>query len=146
MKKLFISQPIDGKTRKEIEKVTRKSARMIKDLLKDTVEIVDSFVTRDAAPEDVNADFWYLGESIKRMGQADIVYFAEGYQSDKRCMIEYLCASAYGMRVITEIKNPEEYACPEIVSPIVQAILEDYQNKNQIYPNLPFNDPNYTGE
>lgn len=51
--KLFISQPMAGKTDKEIE-------------------VIDSFF--DGAPK---TPLWYLGESIKLLGQADIAYFCK---------------------------------------------------------------------
>lgn len=97
MKKLFISQPMNGKTDKEILKEREIAIARAKEILEEDVEVIDSYF--DTAPNDVTP-LWYLGESIKMLSKADIVYFAEGWESARGCKIEYKCAIAYGIQMI----------------------------------------------
>lgn len=62
MKKLFISQPMKGKTDKEIEAERAKAVEEAKAVLNDDVEVIDSFFKE--APVDANS-LWFLGKSIE---------------------------------------------------------------------------------
>lgn len=62
MKKLFISQPMKGKTNEEIEAKRAKAVEEAKAVLNDDVEVIDSFFKDaqvDARP------LWFLGKSIE---------------------------------------------------------------------------------
>ena len=60
MKKLFISQPMKGKTDEEILDERNKAVTAAKKKLKDEVELIDSFFV--GAPADAKPA-WYLGRS-----------------------------------------------------------------------------------
>ena len=92
MTKIFISQPMNGKTTEEIEN----ERNYIIDRLRENehIEIIDSFF-KDA-PHDANP-LWYLGESIKLMSEADVVFFCNGWQTARVCQIEHDCALEYGI-------------------------------------------------
>lgn len=62
MKKLFISQPMKGKTNEEIEAERTKAVEEAKAVLNDDVEVIDSFF-KDA-PVDARP-LWFLGKSIE---------------------------------------------------------------------------------
>ena len=62
MKKLFISQPMKGKTNEEIEAERVKAVKEAKAVLNDDVEVIDSFF-KDA-PVDARP-LWFLGKSIE---------------------------------------------------------------------------------
>ena len=98
MLKVFISQPMRGKSDEEILREREAAARQIREQAKDDdVEIINSFfrgVLPDAAP------LWYLGESLKLLSGADVAYFAPGWESARGCKIEMQCAAAYGIPVI----------------------------------------------
>ena len=97
MTKIFISQPMNGKTTEEIED----NRHHIIDKLRENecVEIIDSFF-KDA-PHDTKP-LWYLGESIKLMSEADIVFFCNGWQTARGCQIEHDCALEYGIDTMYE--------------------------------------------
>ena len=97
MTKIFISQPMNGKTTEEIEN----ERNYIIDRLRENecVEIIDSFF-KDA-PHDTKP-LWYLGESIKLMSEADIVFFCNGWQTARGCQIEHDCALEYGIDTMYE--------------------------------------------
>lgn len=75
MKKLFISQPMKGKTNEEILKERQKAIEMAKQQLGEDVEVIDSFF-KDA-PHDARP-LWFLGKSLELLSTADIAYFAKG--------------------------------------------------------------------
>lgn len=61
------------------------------------VEVLDTFfkdVPHDAKP------LWYLGEAIKLLGEADIVYFCKDWHLHRGCVIEHECAVRYGKEII----------------------------------------------
>ena len=97
MTKIFISQPMNGKTTEEIEN----ERNYIIDRLRENehIEIIDSFF-KDA-PHDANP-LWYLGESIKLMSEADVVFFCNGWQTARGCQIEHDCALEYGIDTMYE--------------------------------------------
>lgn len=97
MKKLFISQPMRGKTDDEILNERNKAIEEAEELLNEKVEVIDSSFQN--AP--INAKpLWYLGKSIELLSTADIAYFAPGWKEARGCKIEHECAKQYGIRCI----------------------------------------------
>lgn len=97
MKKLFISQPMKGKTNEEIEAERAKAMEEAKAVLNDDVEIIDSFFKN--APVDARP-LWFLGKSIELLSVADIAYFAKDWDKYRGCKIEHTAAQEYGIKVI----------------------------------------------
>ena len=95
MKKLFISQPMRGKSDAEIlaERTTAKEEAEAR--IGEPVEVIDSFFAGTTAHP-----LECLGESLKCMSRADMAYFAEGWESARGCRIERDCAEAYGIPCI----------------------------------------------
>ena len=102
MPKIFISQPMNGKTTEEIENerdhiIDRLAIQFAKE--NKCIDIIYSFfknIPHDAKP------LWYLGESIKLMSEADVVFFCDGWQTARGCQIEHDCALAYGIDTMYE--------------------------------------------
>lgn len=99
MKKLFISQPMRGKTDAEILSVRKKAIEIVKKQVGEDVEVIDSFFQN--APADARP-LWYLGESLKLLAGADVAYFATGWEKARGCKIENACAIEYGVETIIE--------------------------------------------
>ena len=97
MKKLFISQPMKGKTNVEIKKEREEAIRCAKEMMSDEVEVIDSFF--ENAPAEAKP-LWYLGESLKLLSTADVAYFATGWKNARGCKIEHTCAQQYGINII----------------------------------------------
>ena len=97
MKKLFISQPMKGKTDDEILAERSNAIQAAKDSVNDEIEVIDSFF--QGAPADATP-LWYLGESLKLLATADVAYFAPGWDEARGCKIENTCAKEYGISVI----------------------------------------------
>lgn len=101
MKKLFISQPMKGKTDEEILAVREQAIKSAKDMLGEDVEVIDSFFQN--APADARP-LWFLGKSLELLSTADVVYFAKGWEDARGCRIENTCAIEYGIAVIEDYK------------------------------------------
>ena len=99
MKKLFISQPMKGKTDEEILAERRKAIRSAERQLGEAIEVIDSFF--QSAPADAKP-LWFLGKSLDLLAGADIAYFAKGWQEARGCKIENICAIEYGIAVIED--------------------------------------------
>ena len=102
MTKIFISQPMNGKTTEEIENerkhiINRLTLQFARE--NEHIEIIDSFF-KDA-PHNAKP-LWYLGESIKLMSEADIVFFCDGWQTARGCQIEHDCALEYDIDTMYE--------------------------------------------
>lgn len=97
MKKLFISQPMRGKSDEEILSEREKAIQAARENLKEDVEVIDSFFS--GAPADARP-LWFLGKSLELLSTADIAYFAPGWENARGCKIERLCAAEYGVPAI----------------------------------------------
>lgn len=97
MKKLFISQPMNGRTNEKIIEERNKAHIASEIITGEKLEVIDSFFQN--APHDAKP-LWFMGESIKLMAEADYVYFAPGWENARGCVIEHECAIKYGLDVI----------------------------------------------
>ena len=99
MKKLFISQPMRGKTDEEILAERKKAIESAERNLGEPVEVIDSFFQN--APADARP-LWFLGKSLELLSTDDIAYFAKGWEDARGCRIENQCAIEYGIEVIED--------------------------------------------
>ena len=101
--KLFISQPMRGKTDEEIlrerEEAIRKAKLVLEEFNKEEteVEVIDSFFQN--APADVRP-LWFLGKSLELLSTADIAVFVPGWENYRGCKIEHECCLQYDITVI----------------------------------------------
>ena len=97
MKKLFISQPMRGKSDEEIFAERQKAIEAAEKVIGEPVEVIDSFFEK--AP--VNAKpLWFLGKSLELLADADVAYFAPGWEDARGCKIEHTCAVEYDINRI----------------------------------------------
>lgn len=99
MKRLFISQPMRGKTNEEILSVREKAIASAEREIGEHVEVIDSFF-KDA-PHDANP-LWFLAKSLELLSTADVAFFAKGWEDARGCRIEKQCAIEYGIIVIED--------------------------------------------
>lgn len=102
MKKLFISQPMKGKTDEEIlrerEQAVREAEKYLKENgMQEEVQVIDSFF--QSAPVGARP-LWFLGKSLELLSTADLVYFAKGWEEARGCRIEHMCAVQYELQII----------------------------------------------
>ena len=99
MKKLFISQPMGGKTEEEILAVREKAIESAKLVLNDDVEVIESYL-EDYNPDKGCVPLKYLAKSLDLLAEADVVYFAKGWMHARGCRIEHQCTIEYGITTI----------------------------------------------
>ena len=97
-KRLFISQPMRGKTIEEIMVARENAVEIAKRFIREDVEVINSIIP-DA---DCLPPLECLAECLKLMATADVAFFAEGWDRARGCMIEHLCASEYGLIVLDD--------------------------------------------
>ncbi len=97
MKKLFISQPMRGKSDEEILAERQKAIETAEKVIGEPVEVIDSFFEK--APVDAKP-LWFLGKSLELLADADVAYFASGWEDARGCKIEHTCAVEYDINRI----------------------------------------------
>lgn len=106
MKKLFISQPMRGKSDDEILAVREQAIMSAENLLGEPVEVIESFFQDRKEPDDVKrSGVYWLGKSLELLSTADVVYFAKDWEEARGCKIENTCAIEYGITVIEDYKK-----------------------------------------
>ena len=97
MKKVFISQPMKGKTNEEIEHERQKIKFMLDEELGiGNYEVIDSFFK--GAPHEAKP-LWFLGKSLELLSTADLAVFAEGWKQARGCSIEHECCKEYDVPI-----------------------------------------------
>lgn len=94
MKKLFISQPMRGKSDEEILKEREIAINTAKEVMGEEIEVLETFF-EDFEPDAKPLD--YLARSIEFLAKADVAYFAPGWENARGCKIEHECAVEYGI-------------------------------------------------
>lgn len=97
--KLFISQPMRGRSDDEIKAERNEIICSAKKEYGNDLEVIDSFF--EGAPVDAKP-LWFLAKSLELLSTADIAFFAPGWEGARGCKIENLCAKEYGVEVIFE--------------------------------------------
>lgn len=97
--KVFIPQPMKGKTNEEIKAERNRLIGKVRALYGDDIEIIDSFF--ENAPADARP-LWFLGKSLELLATADVAAFARGWRDARGCRIENICAIEYGIAVVED--------------------------------------------
>ncbi len=98
MKKLFVSVPMEGRTEEEIKTSIQKMKKIAEIYEGEELELIDSYI-EDNPPKDSKEAVWYLGESLKKLAQADVfIGICESYDWNG-CYIERKTAERYGVKM-----------------------------------------------
>ena len=100
MKKLFVSVPMKGRTEEEIKTSIQKMKKIAEAYEREELELIDSYI-EDSPPQNNNQAIWYLGESLKKLAQADVFIGIEGSWCWNGCHIERITAEKYGIKTYT---------------------------------------------
>ena len=106
--RLFISQPMRGKTDEQIESEREKLVEIAEAVYfgRGGVEVIDSFFKGGLdVPAGAKAPLYYLSKSLELLATADVAIFAEDWQGARGCRIEHACAKRYRVPMI---ELPEE--------------------------------------
>lgn len=94
MKKLFVSQPMLGKTEEEILEERKYLIAKAEERTGEKFEVLETFF-KDTAKG--RKPLWCLGESLKYLAEADLAVFAMDWYNARGCRIEYMSAVQYGI-------------------------------------------------
>lgn len=95
--KIFISQPMKGKTNEEIKTERERLIAKARERYGEDIEVIDSFF--ENAPADARP-LWFLGKSLELLSTADVAVFAPDWKSARGCRVENHCAIVYGIEVM----------------------------------------------
>lgn len=112
MKKLFISVPMRNRTECDIKASMEQMHRIAEAVFGEELEVIRTYISDDP-PENTNMAIWHLGESIKKLSEADC--FIGIYDEDKGyrgCIIENLVAKNYS---IPSYLVNISYVAPDII-------------------------------
>ena len=104
--KIFVSQPMNGKSREEIESVFQEAVYDIRTrlsgLTSDPIEILSTrnYVLPKNLARGRNERIACLSHAIEVMSRADIVYFCEGAEMSAGCASEHAIAKIYGLTIM----------------------------------------------
>lgn len=97
MKKLFVSVPMKGRTEEEIKASIQKVKKIAEIYEGEELELIDNYI-EDNPPKDSKEAVWYLGESLKKLAQADVfIGICENYDWNS-CQIERETAGKYDIK------------------------------------------------
>lgn len=106
--RLFISQPMRGKSDEEIESEREDLIAIAKAVYegRGEVEVIDSFFKGGLdVPAGAKAPLYYLSKSLELLATADVAIFAKDWQEARGCRIEHECTDGYG---VARIELPVE--------------------------------------
>lgn len=89
--KVFVSQPMGDKTNEEIAEERGRVIEILNKIGYKNVEIIDSHFN----PKDISSPLECLGESLKLLSKADILYAIRGAENSRGCKIEIRCYEDY---------------------------------------------------
>ena len=106
MMKAMLSQPMAGKTDKEIIE-TRE--RAMSELRENGYEIVNTLFTDEWYSREnmekrgvVQIPLCFLAKSLENMSLCHAAYFCKGWENARGCRIEHEAAKAYGLTILYE--------------------------------------------
>ena len=106
--RLFISQPMRGKSDEEIESEREDLIAIAKAVYagRGEVEVIDSFFKGGLdVPAGTKAPLYHLSKSLELLATADVAIFAKDWWGACGCRIERECADGYG---VARIEFPKE--------------------------------------
>lgn len=107
--KVFISQPMKGRTDKEILEERDAVIEFLKQRYGD-ISIIDSFLDISEPPEVKTAPVFYLGKSIQLLSDADLCVVVGDVSDNHGCQIEIEVCKRYGIDLtqISLTPNPDK--------------------------------------
>ena len=102
--KVFISQPMRGLSDEQILANRQKAEEDIANIC--SIDGIEPYVLNTIFTDELgngyNPPIFYLSLAIKELAKADLIYFCEGWEKTRGCVIEHDIAKAYGVKIIHE--------------------------------------------
>ena len=98
--KIMISQPMSGLSLSEIAYQRDKIERKLESLGHEVVNSYFKEFNEENRCDLAHVPVYYLGKALQKMAECDAVYFAEGWELAKGCVIERAVAEKYGLIIM----------------------------------------------
>ena len=100
--KIFISSPMRGSTKEEILATRKRIEDELRTRFKEEeITIIDSYFPEfDAYRAEINIGVYFLGRSILKLAEADLVVFGKGWEKARGCRIEHTVAQDYNLDIL----------------------------------------------
>lgn len=108
--KIFISQPMKGKTEEDILEERKKLIELAEDIVENPVDVIDSYFKDAPKTEDnvVIDRVCYLGKSIQKLAEADAAVFGSGWKTTPGCIIEHKVCELYDIPILNYEDDNED--------------------------------------
>lgn len=104
--KAMLSQPMAGRTDREIIETREKAIATLTDLGYEVVNTLftDEWYSKEKMEERgvVCVPLSFLSKSLENMSLCHAVYFCKGWEQARGCQIEHQVAEQYGLKIIYE--------------------------------------------
>ena len=117
--------PMKGRTEEEIKASIQKMKKIAEIYEGEELELIDSYI-EDNPPKDSKEAIWYLGESLKKLAQADVFIGIDEAYNWNGCCIERDTAQRYGIKTYIVSANYviDDYnALVQKLYPVVDTVL-----------------------
>ena len=105
-RKAMLSQPMGGKSEKEIVETRNRAIKELEAMGYEVVNTLftDEWYSHEAMTERgvVQIPLCFLAKSLENMSLCHAVYFCKGWENARGCLIEGRAAEDYGLTVIYE--------------------------------------------
>lgn len=99
----MISQPMGGKTLAEINETRERVTNLLNERGFTVLDTLFNFDHRKLEEEGYNQiPLYYLAKSLEVMSKCDTVYFCNGWQDNRGCIVEHEAALRYGLTLYYE--------------------------------------------
>ena len=98
--KIMISQPMSGLSLSEIAYRRDKIERKLESLGHEVINSYFKEFNEENRCDLAHVPVYYLGKALQKMAECDAVYFAEGWELAKGCVIERAVAENYGLIIM----------------------------------------------
>lgn len=97
MIRLFVSQPMRGKTQEEIIERRNKAVEELQLRLDEEFEVIESYFTEDEPKDVKNRGAYWLGKSLELLSKCDLALFVGNWWEYRGCRIEQEVCRKYGI-------------------------------------------------
>lgn len=99
--KIFISQPVDGKTEEEILEERDNIISFLENAIYGPIEIINSYFNASKTGDNIDG-IWNLGMSLMKLSEADRVVFGKGWNKSQDCIIEHKVCELYDIPILND--------------------------------------------
>lgn len=102
MRRLFVSQPMHGKTEDEIIEARDKAIERLSRRLNEGFEVAESYFTEDEPKDVKNSGVYWLGKSLELLSKCDLALFIGDWYDYRGYQIKYQVCENYGIEIMED--------------------------------------------